>query len=185
MRRDADEEMGRVVGLMPETQSRVEDYVAKAKTLKTGAPTPQIVEVARQPPTEAEPCSPETQDEAESLITVEDFDIPALREDAENPEEKIGILRATSVAETFPKRRVQTAPREVEQNGVWRRDRNELAAKVFSTFLFATDGKRRARRNRKSSLFARVSDGGASASINAASSGQMRKNLLFFLKNRS
>lgn len=119
--------MGRVVGLMPETQSPVEDYVAKAKTLKIGAPTPQIVEIARQPPTEAEPCSPETQDEAESLITVEDFDIPALREDAENPEEKIGILRATSVAETFPKRRVQTAPREVEQNGVWRRDRNELA----------------------------------------------------------
>lgn len=48
-RRDADEEIGRVVGLMPETQSLVEDYVTKAKTIKAGAPTPQIVEVAYQP----------------------------------------------------------------------------------------------------------------------------------------
>ena len=34
------------------------------------------------------PCSPETQEKTESLITVNDFDIPALREDAESSEEK-------------------------------------------------------------------------------------------------
>lgn len=55
MRRDANEEIGRVGRLMPETQ-----------------------------------------DEAESLITANDFSIPALREDSENPEEKTEISRANS-----------------------------------------------------------------------------------------
>lgn len=88
MRRDINKEIGRVVGLLPETQERVEDCVAKAKTLKSEAPTPQIVEVAYQSPSESEPCSPETQDETENLITVNDFEIPALREDVEKTEEK-------------------------------------------------------------------------------------------------
>ena len=88
MRRDADEEIGRVVGLMPETQSLVEDYVAKAKTIKAGAPTPQIVEVAYQPQQADAPCLSISQDDVDDLITVNDFDIPALREDVKKTEEK-------------------------------------------------------------------------------------------------
>ena len=88
MRRDADEEIGRVVGLTPETQSLVEDYVFKAKTLKNDGATPQIVEVAYQPPQTDAPCSSISGDEIDDLITVNDFDIPALRDDIENLEEK-------------------------------------------------------------------------------------------------
>ncbi|MBQ9799175.1 MAG: hypothetical protein IJO40_04455 [Thermoguttaceae bacterium] len=140
---------------MPETQSRVEDYVAKAKTLKTGAPTPQIVEVARQPPTEAEPCSPETQDEAESLITVEDFDIPALREDAENPEEKNrnpsrNLRMNKLLRKPFPKRRIR---RRFPRRRTKRRSAVAITtswiAKALLTSIFATGVKTQIHKNRK------------------------------------
>lgn len=73
---------------MPETQNLVEGYVTKAKTIKAGAPTPQIVEVAYQPQQADAPCSSISQDEVDDLITVNDFDIPALREDVKKTEEK-------------------------------------------------------------------------------------------------
>ena len=58
------------------------------QTLKIGAPTPQLVEVAYHPPQADAPCSSISQDDVAALITVNDFNIPALREDAENSEEK-------------------------------------------------------------------------------------------------
>lgn len=140
MRRDADEEIGRVVGLMPETQSLVENCVAKAKTLKAGAPTPQIVEVAYQPPPESEPCSPETQDGTESLITVNDFDIPALREDIEKKEEKKSESPAQNqdgqvFAEIVPETSYP-APLPATQNetSFRRRNHNELDCEGFLDF---------------------------------------------------
>ena len=106
MRRDADEEIGRVVGLLPETQKLIEDHVARAKTLKTDAPTPQIVEVAYQPP----------QDDVAALITVDDFDIPALREAAEKAEEKNRnlprkIWMDKFLRKPFPKSLIRSRPR--------------------------------------------------------------------------
>ena len=131
-----------------ETQSLVEDYVAKVKTFKVGAPTPEIVEVARQSPTESKPCSPEPQDEAESLITVADFDIPALREDAENP---VGqnrnlprnIRMNKLLRSPFPKRRIR---RRFPRRRTKRRSANAIRTsrpeKASSTSIFAIDARR-------------------------------------------
>lgn len=58
MRREPEEEIGRVVGLMPETQSLVESYVAKGKTLKSDGPTPVVVEAIFEKV--QEPCAATT-----------------------------------------------------------------------------------------------------------------------------
>ncbi|MBQ2791353.1 MAG: hypothetical protein IJE97_17080 [Thermoguttaceae bacterium] len=156
MRRDADEEIGRVVGLSPETQRLVEDYVAKAKTLKNDAPKPQIVEVAYQAPDGDAPCSPETQTGTDSLITVNDFDIPALREDAEISEEKKSEPPAQNqegqvFTEPFPKRRIRRRfPRLRTKRRSALATTTSLTAKVSSTSIFTTDVKTQRRKNRKS-----------------------------------
>ncbi|MBQ5789783.1 MAG: hypothetical protein IIW01_05805, partial [Thermoguttaceae bacterium] len=113
MRRD--KEIGRVVGLILEAQSLVEDHIARAQTLKTDAP-PQIVEVAYQPPQADAPCLSISQDEVNDLTTVDDFGIPALREDAENPEEKNRnlprkIRMDKFLRKPFPKSLIRSRPR--------------------------------------------------------------------------
>lgn len=123
---------------MPETQSLVEDYVARAKTLKAGAPTPQIVEVACQAPPESEPRSPESG--TDSLITVNEFDIPALREDAEKSEEKKSESTTQNQdGQVFPETVPETSyptPLPATSNETAFRDRNhnELDCEGFLDF---------------------------------------------------